>query len=90
MRGIILTLFEIESLMFLYDIEVADWWGWVILLALVVPLVVGVGIAGGSFLLVLFVIAFGNPGSTSRSQSKAADTDPFAEGTDLHSEYFDT
>lgn len=49
------------------------------------PMVLGVGIAGGSFVLVLFAMAFCNAGSTSRSQSKAADTDPFAEGTDLHS-----
>jgi hypothetical protein len=52
-------------------------------------MVLGVLIAVGSFFIALFAMLFGNGGSTPRSNSIGPETDPFAEGTDLHSEYFD-
>lgn len=82
-------LYDIERLMFLYDIEVADWWGWVILLVLVVPIVLGVFIYVGSFAIAFIVLAYGNPRSTPRKEPMGPETDPFEEGTDLHNEYFD-
>lgn len=46
-----MVIYEIESLMFLYDINVPDWWGWVILLTLAIPIM----LAGFIAMVVMFV-----------------------------------